>query len=348
MHLVALRRTLPDEPLLFTHAENFPAAGIVTQEQWLPPPAPCATPYPSARLARKMCTCGALGWLLLSNNILPADAIIDVAPVAPKELSCTTASGTQTSHKDLAFPAHDGESFLILQFDGSCKRPTACEPCAGAGVAAWFIQEDSTVLVDHCVLPLPQARNAQEAEAGGAAEAVAMATRLFNALQPTHLEFQGDNKGVIGYWTGHSRFRGDNINNLLMQAREISLYSLPLAHWEYIPRECNGTADHLAGLASTLVQQARDEDGTEGLGPMRCYLTSEIQLPHLWHMCRAALVEPSIPSFILPEIADHTQWGALSMLHIPAAPNKGSPISVLCCPQGTHRHPVSCSLRPTH
>ena len=110
-----------------------------------------------------------------------------------------------------------------------------------------------------------------------------MAARLAPTLQPTHLEFQGDNKGVIGYWTGHSRFRGDNINNLLMQARETSLYAVPRAHWEYIPRECNGTADHLAGLASALVQQARDEECAEQLGPMRCFLTTEIQLPHLWH-----------------------------------------------------------------
>jgi hypothetical protein len=100
-----------------------------------------------------------------------------------------------------------------------------------------------------------------------------------------------------------------------MQAREISLYALPTAHWEYIPRECNGAADHLAGLASALVQQARDEEGTEDMGPMRCYLTSDIQLPHLWHMCRVALATPTTPAFILPEIADHTQWGALSILH---------------------------------
>ena len=318
MHLVTLRRTLPHEPLMFTHADTFPTAGVATQEQWLPPPAPSSTPYPSARIVRKMCTCGANGWLLLANNILPADAILNVAPVAPREFTNLCPSGTQAPQHEqtgTAQTADSGsESFLILQFDGSCKRPTATQPCAGAGVAAWFIQENSTVLVDHCVLPLPQARNAQEAEAGGAAEAVVMAARLVASLQPTHLEFQGDNKGVIGYWTGHSRFRGDNINNLLMQARELSLYSLPFANWEYIPRECNGTADHLAGVASTLVQLARDEDGAEGLGPMRCFLTAEIQLPHLWHMLREAFAHPATPSFILPEIADHIQWGALTLL----------------------------------
>jgi len=104
------------------------------------------------------------------------------------------------------------------------------------------------------------------------------------------------------------------INNLLVQAREISLFQLPHAKWAYIPRECNGTADHLAGLASQLVQTARDEDTADYLAPFSPLNCSSLQLVHVTGQTAAAWSVDHTAPFVLPELSDASSWHAVALL----------------------------------
>ena len=365
MQIVTIRRVAPGTQLLFTHARDYPWKGAFAGEQWLPPPRPVGNSRPTCRLMPATCACGGKGWLVTCDTIMTQGAPLTIAPAAITAWDIPQNPCSQQQlprEEDVSVPPvadkldGDGGSapvvdtvHLILQFDGSCRRPGGALPCAGAGVVAWLLTNDSVHIVEHAAIPLPEATNAQEAEAGGASAAVAIAVKLVPKLSPTHIEFQGDNKGVVGYWTGHSRFRHLRINNLLVQAREVSLFQLPHAKWAYIPRECNGTADHLAGLASQLVQTARDEDTADHLAPFSPLNCTTLQLVHVTGQTAAAWSVDHTAPFVLPELSDASSWHAVALLQRYFPRGYTVPcVSLRDCAPDSQRCPPSCAVRPAH
>ena len=149
---------------------------------------------------------------------------------------------------------------LIVQFDGSCLAAGTEWASCGAGIAAWLLVDGKAQLVGHFSVPFPEGRDSAEAEAFAGALSVQIVVMLRKDFEFTYVEFQGDNTSVVNYWEGRSRFRGVRINSFLETAREDALYRLGGHTWRYIPRECNSTADHLAGAASLLVSEARTAD----------------------------------------------------------------------------------------
>ena len=73
---------------------------------------------------------------------------------------------------------------------------------------------------------------------------------MLPSWQPDTIEFQGDNRAVIGAWNGTCRFHGQKLNSLLDEARRVARYQLGSPVWTFVPRERNITADKLAGKAS--------------------------------------------------------------------------------------------------
>ena len=127
----------------------------------------------------------------------------------------------------------------------------------------WKLDASGTTLVAQRAVPLRFAYNAPESEAAAAADAIHLLISVVNDLPATEgtlqIEIQGDNTAVIGYWNGDSRFRSVRMHDKLEHARHAARTRLPSLIWTYIPRECNATADHLAGLASSLVMEWRQK-----------------------------------------------------------------------------------------
>ena len=151
-----------------------------------------------------------------------------------------------------------GESLgIIAQFDGSCRMPGTDLASCGAGLAFWKSDHGETTLVQQIAIPLPTATTAAEAEAMAAAAALQELLQVLQQLQPRFIEVQGDNAAVVGHWTGTSRFHTLRMHSLLEDALHIATFQLPQIQWKYIPRECNATADRMAGLASSVMLEAR-------------------------------------------------------------------------------------------
>merc|ERR1711951_182108 len=144
---------------------------------------------------------------------------------------------------------------LLIQFDGSTRAAGTEYACGGAGVVAWLITPDSVKLLDWALFPGRSLVNAELAEAKGAQEAVTMAKKHVRATT-TSVTIQGDNAAVISFFQGTAKTNQVHMAELFYET-DRNAHSLALnVNWEYIPREANPWADHLAGLASaTLFQQ---------------------------------------------------------------------------------------------
>jgi hypothetical protein len=228
-------------------------------------------------------------------------------------------------HDPIAISVTDGDraanTLLILQFDGSCKKPASNRPAAGAGVVAWYRKDNCTIMVDQASLPLPEASSAPESEAGAAALAVNMAVPLIAKYSPETIEFQGDNKAVIAYWNGEGSFKALHINGMMDQAKEIAFFSIPSAKWTYIPRECNATADHLAGIASAAMLDAWQNLGPDDQlqyehGIIKPLPASAFSLGDQVNTIIQTLDGDHREGLCLPECIDHAQWGKVGLLRI--------------------------------
>ena len=150
-----------------------------------------------------------------------------------------------------------------MQFDGSCLEQGTPLASCGAGVAAWLVTDEGVSLIAQRAVPLVDGKDSAEAEAFASAQAILLAVELKQKAAFEEVEFQGDNTAAVGFWSGTSRFKGLRIQHILEEARDAILYQLGVFEWKYLPRECNSTADHLAGIASQLLLDLRRSEASE-------------------------------------------------------------------------------------
>ena len=138
---------------------------------------------------------------------------------------------------------------LIIQFDGSTRAAGTRFACGGAGVVVWKVQGEHITLIDWGLFPGRSLVNAALSEAKGAMEAVRMAEKHFTA-DTTGLIIQGDNSSVISFFQGMAKSKQMLMAEMFFET-DRRAQRLPIGiQWEYIPREANPWADHLAGEAS--------------------------------------------------------------------------------------------------
>jgi len=224
-----------------------------------PPPTPGTLQQANVVFARAECPCGAPCYML--SDFVP------IAHGAP--LVCVRQHGSCPQ-----LPS------LIGQFDGSCRFPGTHYCATGAGFAIWRISEEGIQLLEQVALPLPELHTSAEAEAVAAASLLRSLQTIASDSPAATIELQGDNQSVIGYWNGDSRFSSVRLNDLLAEAKEVSITSLVHLRWAYIPPELNTVAEYLAGLASAQVVDARLTPGVVPCGPLHLQcdiITSPVQ-----------------------------------------------------------------------
>jgi hypothetical protein len=195
-------------------------------------------------------------------------------------------------------------------------------------------------MIGHEALPFPDGRNSAEAEAFAGASAVTLAVRLQAIHTFDEVEFEGDNAAVVGYWEGVSRYKGLRINGFLEQARDDALYRLGVHRWKYVPRECIGSADHLAGIARDLVHAAKCRDVEDdslvhvqqlqpitnalGVGVSPTLFPEVVTDRQVWDTAVHDLVHAT--TFTLRELPSPTAWGYIAAL-LPLVPSRRKAIS---------------------
>jgi hypothetical protein len=136
---------------------------------------------------------------------------------------------------------------------------------------------------------------------------------------------------------GTSRFKGLRIQRILELARDAVLFRLCPFRWRYLPRECNHTADFLAGVASQLLQTLRNE----GASPEELANVAPLADVHgltappgmgdqsdIWKAASLACHDPVASAVVLFERPDATQWQHLALLK-QVDPQKGRALTQL-------------------
>ena len=244
--LFSAKQVLPNGLLLRTHQLSFLRVGAMVEHGWLPPPENALLHQCNAAAHQLTCACGQEVLEIRAATVLaPGEALVVHSPS----------------------PFLGKGRHLIVQFDGSCKRPTSVRPAAGAGAVFWMLTPAGFELLLQKSLPLPAADDSQQAEALAAALCITTIAEHLAEWAPDTIEIQGDNQAIIGVWNGTCRFHGAKLNEMIDHARTVALYQLPHLQWTYLPRERNIVADELAGKASAWLESVIGVFDTESLPP---------------------------------------------------------------------------------
>ena len=174
---------------------------------------------------------------------------------------------------DLRLDATEANTWVV-QFDGSFKGPTGGK-AGGGGVVIYETGPKGAQIICAAAVPLPDAKHAGDAEAGACLAAAKLIAQQYRMCKntPDQIFVQGDNLPIIHWWLGIAKISNSGIALCIEAAEHIVRLSLPQLKWEYIPREANKVADHLANVGAEQVlalkarqNGARPEEDSEEEG----------------------------------------------------------------------------------